>query len=50
MAEFEEQLHRDLQSFAPLPPEREVLQGEELAKNAEIVPLSATFCHCQKQL
>jgi hypothetical protein len=36
MAEFEEQLRRDPQSFSPLPLERAVLQGEELAKSAEI--------------
>ena len=32
----EEQLRRDPQSFSPLPRERAVLQGEGLAKSAEI--------------
>ena len=55
MPEFEKQLHRDPQSFSPLPRERTVLQGEELAKSAEIrrtlahfgTPAEAAFEHSQ---
>jgi len=43
MAEFEEQLRRDPQSFSPLPRERAVLQGERLEKNAEIGRTLAHF-------
>jgi len=43
MAEFEEQLRRDPQSFSPLPRERAVLQGEGLAKSAAIGRTLAHF-------
>ena len=43
MAEFEEQLRRDPQSFSPLRRERGVLQGEGLAKSAEIGRTLAHF-------
>jgi len=43
MAEFEEQLRRDPQSFSPLSRERAVLQGEGLEKSAEIGRTLAHF-------
>ena len=43
MHEFEEKFGRDPQSFSPLPRERAVLQGGELAKSAEIGRTLAHF-------
>jgi hypothetical protein len=48
MAEFEEQLRRDPQSFSPLPRERAVLEGEGLAKSAEIVSFRLISSHAHK--
>ncbi len=43
VAKFEENLRRDPRSFSPLPRERAVLQGEELAKSTEIGRTLAHF-------
>ncbi len=49
VAEFEDRLCRDPESFSPLPRERAVLRGEELAKSAEIGPLWPILAHWQKR-